>query len=209
MQRINVINVIAQCIMAYSVLVMVGWITGNIIWTSVFDDTVTMKFSTAIGFFCSGLIILLSNQSLQGRHKFSLTFLPAPCLFLALLMFSLIISLLVGIKTGVENLFVKEDVSAIFTIYPGRPSLVTLFNFVLILIAGFVVMLRPKGVKRYMLTIGLIVLLTGGIGLLGYMLHVPLLYNVIEGYSTAMAFNTAVMFVLNGTAFLMLGRVNR
>lgn len=190
-------------------MVIGGWLTGHLIWTSVLSNAVTMKFTTAVGFLCTSAMIVLIVQSFLGRHNLALTFLPIPCLTLALLMSSLLISLILNIKTGVENLFVQEDIKALLTVYPGTPSLATIINFILILSAGLIVMVQPSFVRQYVKSIGIIVFIIGAGGLLGYILNCPALYYVIEGISTAIALNTTTLFIFIGMAFILLERVER
>jgi hypothetical protein len=209
MKNRNIILLLIFIVAGVALFVMTGWFWGTPLWTSVLPNAVTMKFTTAVSFVCSALLTYLMLRSFEGKKNFALTFLPIPCLIIALLMSSLLISLLIGIKTGVENLFVQENIQAMLTVYPGTPSLATIINFILILSCGLVVMAESKGAKRYVKAIGLIVMSVGVVGAMGYMFNNPFLYYVIPGISTAIAINTTILFILIGIAFVLLGKEER
>lgn len=196
---------LAVVVLLVGILVIVGWFLHIPLLTSLLPNAATMKFTTAVCFICSAVIVILVAQSFAFRHKFALALLPAPCLIIALMMGSIIVSVVIGIKTGIENMFIVEDINAVLTVYPGRPSLGTIACFVLISLVGLIVMFKPKWVKTF-IRISAIILFTIGVGgLCGYLFNVPIMYYSLEGISTAMAIHTAILFVLLGISLFILG----
>jgi uncharacterized membrane protein len=123
-------------------------------------------------------------------------------------MATLLSSVLFGIKTGIEELFVHEKEGAIKTVLSGRPSAVTMTDFVLIAIAGIITLFHRKNIGKFLFWIGLAVSITGAIAILGYLIDQPILYYSIENINTAMAAHTALLFLIIGIGLLLLGKSN-
>jgi mannose/fructose/N-acetylgalactosamine-specific phosphotransferase system component IIC len=113
-------------------------------------------------------------------------------------MFTLLVSSWLGIRTGIEGLFVKETAPAVNTLIPGRPSSMTMFAFCLVATSGVFVMLKPKKLRKMLTVLGAMLAVIGTVGILGYLLNVPALYYSIKGFSSAIACHTAILFVLLG-----------
>lgn len=199
------VYIFAVIVLLCSVMVMIGWIWHIPILTSFLPNAPAMKFTTAVCFVCSALIVILIAQSFAYKHNIALACLPAPCLIIALMMASIIISVVIGIKTGIENMFVVEDINAILTVYPGRPSLGAVVCFVLILLTGLAVMFKPTWIRTYIRISGVMIFIFGAIGLCGYLFNVPVMYYSVSEISTAMAIHTALLFVIIGIALMLLG----
>ncbi|MBI5221567.1 MAG: hypothetical protein HY979_02065 [Candidatus Magasanikbacteria bacterium] len=196
----KVSRIIAIFVALVSMVVMVGWFLDFPTLKNILPQFVTMKFITAVCFLLSSLnlyLIVRMNLCRQEWESMALLFVS----FLTiLLMASLLVSTFIGIKTGVEDLFVKEVSGAVKTVAPGRPSLVTMINFVLIAGIGLSNLYRLSvAVSR---TLGLLVTLFGGMAILGYIIDLPKLYGHFNNFSTAMALHTAILFVLLGVGFL-------
>jgi len=95
-----------------------------------------MKFSTAIAFVLSGIILFFIRQQIVNDSIVAPVILPGATLGLLLLMSKLLISQLFDFTSGIEDLFVKEADGAIQTTVPGRPSVGTMINFIIIGITG-------------------------------------------------------------------------
>lgn len=193
------------------IIVMVGWFAGIPILTSILPFWVTMKFSTAFSFFLSGLILYFINLHLKKKGEFSDIVIPLSSFIVFLLMVILLISTFIGVRTGIEDLFVEEATGAVKTTTPGRPSIGTMASFVLMSLTGFLAMLNIQNINKIILGIGKMVTTLGSIAILGYIINMPFLYYHIEGWSTAMAFHTAIFFVLLGVGLIFSGKedINR
>lgn len=193
------IVIIIGIVFIVSLMVIIGWIFDIPILKSIFPGFITMKFSTAIAFIISGIILLgifkiFGNTLLNNRVTlfFSLTLL----IFIGYIL----ISSLLGIGIPIENLVVKEVADAVITIKLGLPSIATMLNFVLISIAG----LFSFGKKIVFKPMAGIICILGISSILGYILNKPFLYFYFENISTGMALHTAFLFVLIGVVIWLL-----
>ncbi len=195
---------LSACVMIVGMIVMCGWIFDISILKSILPMWVTMKFSTALCFLISGIIII-SIAWMKKYPGFAQISLSMTTMLLMLFMASLFLSSFTGMRTGIEDLFVREVQGALKTITPGRPSLGTMVNFILISIAGIMAMFQSPQLKIFLMIIGRMVLMIGGIAVFGYVLNLPLLYYTFEGFSTAMACHTALLFMIVGSSLMLLG----
>ena len=127
---------------------------------------------------------------------------PIPFLIL-LLMVTLFISSVFGFNTGLDSFFIQEKAGAVNTVIPGRPSIPTMINFIVFALAGIATL---SGFKKSLARPGSVILLIGGIAVLGYIFNLPILYYSIAGINTAMALNTAILFILIGIGFILCGK---
>jgi hypothetical protein len=164
-----------------------------------------MKFSTALSFFLSGITLYCINNTLGKRADLVQIVLSVTILMILLLMATLLVSTFLNIRTGVEDLFVREAKEAVKTTTPGRPSVGTMINFISVAFAGILSFLDIKRLGQKIVGIGLIILIIGSIAVLGYVLSLPFLYYSVEGFSTAMALHTAILFIITGIGLIVSG----
>ena len=126
---------------------MFGWFLDIPVFKSILPNWVTMKFTTALCFAMSGAVLYCVILAREGRVLVAQTFLPLPCLCISLIMASLLVSVFLGINTGIENLFVKENPNAIMTTIPGRPSVGTMVAFLCIDLLGFLTIMNVKRLR--------------------------------------------------------------
>jgi len=188
------------------IVVMAGWVFDIQILKSILPTWVTMKFATALSFLLSGVSLYYICEVINRKSEIGQMVIIFTTLGLVLLMGMLLISNLTGIQLGIESLFVKEAAGAVKTTVPGRPSFGTMVSFMLITFAGFVVIWQGKGIDVWLRIIGILVALFGGLAIIGYMIDMPLLYYTLEGFSTAMAMHTAILFVLMGVGLMLIGK---
>ena len=117
----------------------------------------------------------------------------------------LLFSVILGVRSGLEDLFVQEATGAVKTTTPGQPSVGTMLNFVLIGIAGLLVFVQAKQFARIVHLAGWVISVVGMVALLGYIIDMPALYYTVEGFSSAMALHTALLFIIIGAGFIMAG----
>ena len=197
-------KVLSLAVIIAGILVISGWIFDISVLKSVSPAWVTMKLTTAIAFFLSGIVLYFIVRSMEGEFEKAHVALSISSLTIILLMGTLFFSALLKIPTGVDDLFIKEPAGAVKTVTPGRPSVPTMLNFMLMASAGIFTMLNPDKLRSKLRIIGLIVGTTGAVAIVGYIINVPLLYYYIEGINSAIAFHTAILFVLLGMGLLCL-----
>lgn len=206
MNKDNIITVICLIILAVGIMVIAGWAVHNPLLIKIVPFAVSMKFSTAVCFICSALILHLIRCDLNGQKSLAHTFLPLPCLVITLLLTAILLAMFLRISTGIENLFIKENPNAIATVYSGHPSVISIINFLIIMLTGILTMLETVHFRRYLKRIGIGIGLTGVVALIGYIFNWPVLYYATLPDVNAMAVHTAFLFSLIGIAFILLGQ---
>lgn len=198
-------RILAGIVTLGGIIVMFGWFLDIPILTSILPQWVTMKFSTALSFFLSGITLYFIVEVIEGKEELPETVISVTVLLILALMASLLASVLVGVKSGIEDLFVKEAADAVRTTTPGRPSVGTMASFILMATAGILSITNSENIQKYSKRIGITIGILAIIALIGYMFNVPLLYYTVEGWSTAMAIHTALFFLLLGIGLTLLG----
>ena len=199
-------RILVLLVMLGGTIVLIGWIFTIPMLTSILPTWVAMKFITALSFFWSGILVFLLAERSNGETKSELVeYLTTIISFtLLLLMVIFLISLLSGVSTGIENLFVKEAPGAVKTAVPGVPAIPTILCFILIGLVKLIRLALPHENKVYHV-MGMIVTFVGGVAIVGYILDIPILYYYFSGY-TPMAFPTALLFILLGIALIVFSK---
>ena len=207
METGTVSKVLSIIVILVGFSVMVGWWFHIPILTSILPHWVTMKFSTALSFVLSGIIVFVNSRYIFKESGLLQLILLATSFMVLLLMSSLLLSSISGISTGIEEFFVQEDSKSVKTVGLGRPSLGTMVSFVLIAISGVAVLLEVTQVRGVLSNIGYIVTVLGSFAIIGYLIDLPILYFYHEEYSTGMAFHTAILFVLLGFSLVRSSKI--
>jgi len=196
-------QVLSLLVMAGGIAVIAGWLFSIPSLTSIFPGWVTMKITTAVSFvFCGLMFFSISKKRRWPVLEYAVS---QSTLVVLLLMTTMFASLLFGVRTDIENAWVKEAAGAVNTISPGMPALSTIVAFLLICLAGVMDIAVFEGRHKAFGIIGALVAALGGIAIIGYALNIPFLYYQIGGISTAMAAHTAIFFVMLGVALALLG----
>ena len=203
MNKLLIVKIISFLVVAVGVMVVVGWIFDIGILKSISPNMVTMKFTTALCFIANGIVLYSATQKGKESSFVVQAILPAVILLILLLMVTLFISSVFGFNTGLDSFFIQEKAGAVNTVIPGRPSIPTMINFIVIALAGIATL---SGFKKSLARPGSVILLIGGIAVLGYIFNLPILYYSIAGINTAMALNTAILFILIGIGFILCGK---
>lgn len=196
-------KIISAITILIGLLVTAGWIFDISALKSIMPNEVTMKFSTAISFVFSGIILYFVSNHYAGKIGAGQIAIPISGLVIFLFMVTLLITNIVGVSNGVEQLFVKESESAVETKSPGMPSVPTAVSFLLIIIVGIISLANSNRLKP-ILYIGYVIMAIGTVSLAGHLINQPLLYYYVENLSTAMAIHTSVLFALIGFALCIL-----
>lgn len=199
----KILKAISLITTAIGLAVVAGWVFDVDALKSVVPQEVTMKFSTAVSFVFSGVILYFVSNHFAGKVGNDQIAIPISGLVIFLFMASLLATSILGVPNGIEQLFVTEDPAAVKTTLPGVPSIPTLFNFLLIVAVGMISLNNPYNLRpiRY---IGYAILAVGAISLIGHLSDQPVLYYYVENISTAMAIHTGILFVLIGYALSQL-----
>ncbi len=185
--------------------VIAGWLFGIEFLTTWVAGTVSMKFSTAICFVASALVLHCLSKIAEGNLGLTEVVVSFSSLVLLLLMFSLLLAYFFNVETGIEHLFVRESANAAFAGLPGRPALLTIGNFIAIALAGILSFTGAKWLGTLYSATGILVFLLGGVSLAAYLFGSQM-FLLFEGIAPPMAVNTALLFGILGTGFAALGK---
>jgi hypothetical protein len=208
MKKITTVKLLAFIVTISGVLIMAGWFFEIEGLKSILPIWVTMKFTSALSFFLSGLILYFVMSTKKQKSDLAQLILTISVLIILLTMVSLFLSTVFKVRTGIEDFFVEELEGAINTATPGRPSIGTMLNFILVATTGVLTMYEVNNIRTKIKGIGLVIVVVGCAAMLGYLLNAPYLYFLFEGYSSAMAIHTALLFVLLGVGFFIVGKNN-
>jgi diguanylate cyclase (GGDEF)-like protein len=185
---------LAGCI---ATLALLGWIFHIPVLTTVLPGWSSMKPNAAIGLLLLVAALRLATPGhfprLQGGLAMAATLAGAVTLF----------EYFSGYQLGIDQWLFRD---AVQTRYPGRMSLVTAVNFVLLALALLPVQRRSLEVLREGLALG--VVLTSTFAVVGYLYGIPLFYGAVAAGASRMAIHTALAFMLLATGFLFIPREN-
>lgn len=193
-------------------IVLIGWLVGVSGLTTLAPGLPSMKFTTAISFVFSGLIILSVARLLeQQRYEWSML-LAFGTLTILLLVASVVFTIITGIQTGIENLFFEDLPASIISGVVSRPSIGTIAGFFIVVLLGVLHLAYQEdhGPRRR----GTLLAAAGcwcisGLALVGYATNNAAFYFAQDDATTGMAFHTAVLFALLGCAVVQLYLIDR
>jgi signal transduction histidine kinase len=201
----HISRIIAILTISVGVLVVCGWLFDIDELKSVLPNTVTMKFNAAILFIVAGVSLYFVTRIREGDLTKSHTVLLITIMIVFTFMASTVLSIFINVDTGINTVFIEEK-SAILTVTPGQPSLGTIACFIIQIPIWISALYSSRLFTRLSPVLGLSILVLGSVGIVGYVVGQPVLYYSVEDTSTAMALATAVLFVLLGCAFILLGK---
>jgi PAS domain S-box-containing protein len=175
-----------------------GWYLDILTLKSLLPGLVTMKANTALCFVFSGVSVALLHRRQQSLRiiylQHALTFTVASVGGLTLLEY------LFGWDFGIDQLLVKDSLTALQTFSPGRTTPITALNFLFTGIA----LIMLNGGKSVKISQGLvlIVMLSSFLPLIGYMYGVQPLYRFLTPTSTISV--SPVLFVILASGILCL-----
>jgi hypothetical protein len=199
----NMVIILSFIIVLSGFLVIAGWVFGITAIISISPSWVSMKFTTAIAFVLSGIILYFIKKAQEGWYDIAQVVISIATMVLLLLMGTMFLSSLLGVVTGLEDAFIR-DTGVLNTVIPGRPSTVTMVDFLLVSSGGILTLLKTENQMSKLKVIGFIIILTGTTAVIGYLTNLSVLYYYLKGINSAMALNTAILFILMGTGFVCL-----
>lgn len=201
------VKIISLFVALVGLLVIIGWIFDIYFFKTIIPATISMKFTTAISFIASSILLFFATESLENRKDYSAVFLPISILVIVLIILPLFVSQFFNLTTGIEDLFISDQ-NSIETEFQGRPAITTMINFLLIVLSGLYILSNSKKLISNLKWLGTAILINSVSALFGYILNYPFLYTLFPDYSNAIAIPTAFLFVLIGYALFLLGNKN-
>ncbi|HAZ12990.1 MAG: hypothetical protein A2X86_09375 [Bdellovibrionales bacterium GWA2_49_15] len=178
-------------------LVVVGWLFNIGTLKSILPNLVEMKFNTALLYIATGLSLLLVQKK------------SSPWMIYLLSGGGILVAALTGLQDilpvdfGIDQFFIQEPVDAIYTVSPGRMSLLTAISFIVLNIA-LLCHLSKRTKELYLIEIAAVLsALLSYFNIIGYLLSIKFL-TVLNLKMTSMALNTAILFFFLGPAVLFL-----
>ena len=192
-------------------VVILGWVFEVFdiyLYTAIMPHLIGMRFTTALSFLLSGLVLLLIANAHQHHSAQSGNLLPAASMGLLLLMVGMLIISVMDIQTNVEYWFVGDAAYALKADVSGLPSIGTMSAFIVIGLIGVLTLINPPKSTQLLLA-GFIECGFAIIALFGYLLNIPLLCYEIEGTCSAMSLHAAILFIVLGIGLLILGSIKK
>jgi signal transduction histidine kinase len=186
-------------------IALFGWIFGYLEVTSIIHEGGTMKFVTAIFFILSGFTLYSVCNFIVRKSSIFYVAIFASSFIEFIFLMTLFSSIIIGIPTGIENAFSHEAYSQ-YNI-PGKPSYPTIINFFFIVLVSFFALYDNKILEKYLYFSGSIIIIVSSIALIGYIINNPLLFYTIPSINSAMAFPTAILFILIGSGMILLSNI--
>ena len=205
-KNIKTVEFISIVVSFLGLVVMAGWYLEIEVLKSILPIWVSMEFTTALSFFISGIILNFVYRIIQEESTLSQTILIISTLILWLIMITFLLSTFMSTNIGIENLFTIETVNAVKTPSVGRPSIGTLLSFMSVASVGAIGMNGLREMRLYIYIIGMLLISVAFIAILGYIISVPQLYYYSEEYGSGMAVHTAILFLLIGIGFYIIGK---
>ena len=182
--------------------VIAGWVWRIPVLISALPQWPTMKITTALSFVLSGISLVFVGRQYRRPLPFADVVLPLCSLTILLIMATFLITTLLQISSGLEDLIVREK-SDVGSIQPGKPAVGSMIAFAALALASLISLVPTYRLTRLLRGIGWLVALVGLAAILGFAFDVPEMRWCVEGRSSGMAFHSAFLFVLNGAGLVL------
>ena len=208
MNNLKTVKILGLIVIVSGIIVLTGWALDSAILKCLIPGGVSMKIFTALCFILSGVVLIVMASCFEGRLNLSHSVLPIVSVTLLLIMATLFASPILGFRIAIEDFFTREAQDTFMTAAAGMPSMGTALSFILIAIASLLTLFNTKNLRGKISLLGKAVGVLGGLALLGYLLKMPFLYYYLQGASTGMALNTALLFVVVSAGLVLLSRAS-
>ncbi|AWV97998.1 sensor histidine kinase [Arcticibacterium luteifluviistationis] len=179
-----IVRAIAFLVIAISGIAIYGWVVDSFDLITLFSDSATMKFNTALCFCLTGFSVLVFSRKRHVFHKIAI-FLTFAIGVYTVLEYAFAFSF------SLDNLFVKDNLSSK---YPGRMSLGTAICFILMATAKSFSRYRAVKFKRKAIYFLGVILLICILSIITFVLQIPIAGSVF--LIDTMSFSTSVLFIL-------------
>ncbi|MCW3118858.1 MAG: methyl-accepting chemotaxis protein, partial [Chitinophagaceae bacterium] len=130
-KKLRIVSFIAVMVtILISVLAIIGWFTQNDLLRTLVPGQVKMKFNAALGLMISSLVLVLSYLPGENKTRNSVAVLLS--FIVSLIGLFTLAEYLFGFNPGIDELFVKDELSTTAVYYAGRMSPLSALNFLLI-----------------------------------------------------------------------------
>lgn len=197
-------KIMSGIIMISAAAVMTGWVFNISSLKSFYPGWAPMPFVSSVCFLLSGVIIYFICLSQDGKQEAAQVVLPICALIITLLILIRLGSNILGIDTGIENIFMGFNFSN--QNKAELPPAAAMVNFILTAFAAILTMHDAFAAKPKLSAIGVFLCATGITAVIGHIFHIPFFYYDIPGISREMPPHGAALFILLGAAFILLGK---
>ncbi len=194
-------KIAAAIILLVGLAVMLSWIFDGKTFENISPASVTMKFTTALCFFLSALVLYAFSGADGGRESLWRVVSILSSFAIFTIMGTFFITDLLQVDTGLEYIFVKDMPGAYLDI-SDYPSLLTVIIFFITALFGFSNSLGLFQKYHVGKIVGIFMAAIGAVAVAGYIFNAPVLYYTFPVISNSMAFLTAVSFIILGAGFL-------
>ncbi len=185
-------------VIVLSAAVLVGWFTDSALLKGIRAAYIPMAPNTAVVFALIGLaLVVIGNRSL----KFSLLARIAT-LVAAVLVVARMSEYLTSLELRADQWIFRFPSESIGLAPVGKMAFLTALTFLLLTTSLFLFTMQKRWAVGFGHGLSMVVAFIGTIFCLGYLYGTPLLYG---GRSIPMALNTAICFLLAGSALLIRG----
>jgi PAS domain S-box-containing protein len=179
--------------MAAGSLVLAGWAADIAVLKSIGPGLATMKANTALGFTLAGIVLWLLRSPPTARGRLVAGLSTAVLLAISALTLG---EYAFGWHLGIDEAMVRDRGTAPPAV-PGRMSAATATSFLLLAAAQLLLHAEHRrGAASVSQALSVLVVLSGLIGLQGYVYGAPELYSFF--LFSSMALHTAMLFVVVG-----------
>ncbi len=184
---------------------MAGWFFDVPILKSPGHSFLDTTFISALCFVMVGIILFFLSKVVHSKPEAGDLISLAATLVILILITSTLISKLIGIDIGVENLFKKERLCSIFSVCPGQPSVATMVGFIIVALSDIIIKCGCRRVRPLFISGGVVIFAMGLVAVLGYVFHNSYMMFYFPGFSSAVSIYSAALFTLIGAALITLG----
>ena len=130
-KKLRTISFLATVLtMIIGTLVIIGWVTHNDFLMSIIPGGVKMKFNSALCFLLSSMVLLLHFSPVKNKlqHRIPIAF----SVFVSLTGLLTLLEYIFNYNIGIDEFFVRDELSSSAIHYAGRMSPLSALNFLLI-----------------------------------------------------------------------------
>jgi PAS domain S-box-containing protein len=181
-----------------SIAALIGWFSGSTLLKAINSAYIPMAPNTAVAFALLGLaLIVISTRS----RRLSILARVATVIA-AILVVSRMSEYLTSLEFHVDQWIFRFPSDSVGLAPVGKMALLTALTFLLLITSIFLFTVRAQWALGIGHGLSMVVAFIGTAFCLGYLYGAPLMYN---GRSIPMALNTAICFVLAGSALVIKG----
>ena len=205
MTKLKVIQLIGLLSAVVGLIVMLAWVFNIPLLRSFVVDVTTMKFSTALCFLFSGIILHTMATPMRMKWNVKKYTLLLFSILMLVVMVPVFLTVTINATFDFTPYLFFDKVSPGVDVYKSLPSIGTSIGFIFIGLSSLLAYTFSRHVRFVLLYAGSIVSFLGKISLIGLVLNVPTLYFEIENVSAGISLHGSILFVLLGLGFFLVG----